>query len=939
MTDWDLTTDEGLREACAEVEEGIDREDLDQVTAFLEEVAAVPHSERASGDFQKRIWLSNPITNTPWWVPPAAFENTELRRWFADRTNVELPADWKRRGEALANVFWETVDRSGFIQRTGRPRRHTLRTLAALFPEHLTGAIAEDRLYELQSRMGSSPVWAAGVQGVERECRDQALYSFWIRHRLDEVLGKPETMAGHARRLLVSGELAELVSGERQPEGETTEPESENQQAKDEPAESESEDRPTNVWLFRAGVDGEDEDAWLNGGLAFLGYREVGDLTGCASQDDVRERVAAAYPNAKAQTITNYTTYLRQFAVDPELGDLVVMPRKGQPTVAIGRIAGHYAHAEVDGALRHTRPVEWERRELPRGSLGVKVVKKLNTLGTACWLGGPEQADRIERKLKGGLDSSDTPRLDPLPAIRRRRGIPSVPGGFDGMLATLDFIREHPSREDIRDHLRNRYPNLQQRTLDTQFRQLRTGFGCIQESGDQVELTELGERLLESGNADALRDGLLTKVLGPDHVIVELAGGPKRQADLVARQQRANPNYTSTFGPLLQLGWLQQLDVLHKQDDGMFALTERGRRWREAIHWTPDTLPTGEPDGPLPVSDETDVSVPPLADIVSTVREEARKRDLAFDQDLIESLHLGLWPNSQRHFAVLAGLSGSGKTQLAVEYGRAITGARDESAIRLCVVSVAPGWHDPTALLGYVNPLDGTWAGTDFQRFLLNAAGNPGEVHVCVLEEMNLSHPEQYLAPILSAMERDGGMVEFHDEDEMALGVPRRIRYPRNLVLIGTVNMDETTMGLSDKVPDRAFTREFWDIEVDEWPGWKACELAGEDRNRVRTLLKDLMTALRPARLHFGWRVIAECVAFLERRAADSAELPFGQALDQITYAKVLPKLRGDDAERSRNALKACRDVLEGAGLEQSARKVADLIEDLDETGTFRFWR
>ena len=153
--------------------------------------------------------------------------------------------------------------------------------------------------------MSSNLVWArrrfgpAGVQGVERECRDQALYSFWIRHRLDEVLGKPETMAGHARRLLLSGELAELVSGERQPEGETTEPESENQQAKDEPAESESEDRPTNVWLFRAGKDGEDEDAWLDGNLAFLGFREVGDLTGCASQDDVRERVAAAYPECQ----------------------------------------------------------------------------------------------------------------------------------------------------------------------------------------------------------------------------------------------------------------------------------------------------------------------------------------------------------------------------------------------------------------------------------------------------------------------------------------------------------------------------------------------------------------------------------------------------------------------------------------------------------------
>ena len=146
-------------------------------------------------------------------------------------------------------------------------------------------------------------------------------------------------------------------------------------------------------------------------------------------------------------------------------------------------------------------------------------------------------------------------------------------------------------------------------------------------------------------------------------------------------------------------------------------------------------------------------------------------------------------------------------------------------------------------------------------------------------------------------------------------------------------------MGISDKVLDRAFTLEFWDIEVDEWPGWDECKLADDERETVQNLLNALAGALRPARLHFGWRVIAEYVTFLERRAADSAELPFERALDQITYAKVLPKLRGDDSQRHRDALGACRDVLKDEGLAESAQKVEDLIADLDETGSFRFWR
>ena len=162
-------------------------------------------------------------------------------------------------------------------------------------------------------------------------------------------------------------------------------------------------------------------------------------------------------------------------------------------------------------------------------------------------------------------------------------------------------------------------------------------------------------------------------------------------------------------------------------------------------HWFPKRY---EDDDPIPV-----VFVPPLGEIVERVQAAASERDLAFSCELIESLHLGLWANERRHFAILAGLSGSGKTQLAMEYGRALTGADDESSVRLCAVSAAPGWHDPSPLLGYVNPLDGAYAGTDFQRFLLHAAGNPKEVHVAVLDEMN---PVPSGAVPRAAAQRDG---------------------------------------------------------------------------------------------------------------------------------------------------------------------------------------
>ena len=283
---------------------------------------------------------------------------------------------------------------------------------------------------------------------------------------------------------------------------------------------------------------------------------------------------------------------------------------------------------------------------------------------------------------------------------------------------------------------------------------------------------------------------------------------------------------------------------------------------------------------------------------------------------------------------------GSHPTQLAIEYAKALTGEDGESNGRIRTIAVQPGWYDPTPLLGYVNPLgDNRYTRTEFLLFLIQAADNPSQPHVCVLDEMNLSHPEQYLAPILSAMELEHGSIELHSGHEDEYGIPPSVRYPPNLVLIGTVNMDETTMGISDKVLDRAFTLEFWDVDVGGWPGWERTSLIDQDRDAVRQTLTRLMEALSPARLHFGWRVIEEVVRFMEQRQSQSAELSVSDALDRVIYAKVLPKLRGDDSPRFRNALEDCRTALKESNLTRSARKVDELIEDVEQTGSFRFWR
>ena len=310
---------------------------------------------------------------------------------------------------------------------------------------------------------------------------------------------------------------------------------------------------------------------------------------------------------------------------------------------------------------------------------------------------------------------------------------------------------------------------------------------------------------------------------------------------------------------------------------------------------------------------------------------------LSFPPRLVAQLHAGLWSHPVRHFAVLTGISGSGKTQLALRYAQALCNGTTGDSAHVRVIPVQPGWYDPSALLGYVNPIqDASYRSAPFLDLLLRAAADPQQPHVVILDEMNLSHPEQYLAPILSAMETHG-WIDLHSLGDESTSVPMRVRYPSNLALIGTVNMDETTHGLSDKVLDRAYTLEFWDIEVGDFPGWSGVSLPGDLKDTTRTVLGELGAALAPVRLHFGWRTIDDVLGYLAFQAQAGAL--DADALDHVVYAKVLPKLRGDASPRFEKAFQDTHGILKRHALRRCLAKVEAMQDDLLATGSARFWR
>ena len=526
-------------------------------------------------------------------------------------------------------------------------------------------------------------------------------------------------------------------------------------------------------------------------------------------------------------------------------------------------------------------------------------------------------------------------KLVPLPAALRSRGLTTMTVGFQSVLNILESCRDGVSHEDLMSHFRAVNPSLKDSSINKLISALFREFNCLKVNGDQYVLTDRGHAVLESRDPSELMDWLVTRILGVDHAFVILRDeGSCLIEDLVRKIQQVNPGWTTKWTPDIIVNDLRILGMLVRDDDNVLSLTDAGREWANRIHWKPEFLVKEEaPDVPAAVEEtqgekeEAPVEMPEFPEILREVSQSGH-----FPEPLVRRLNAGIWANKLRHFAVLTGLSGSGKTLLARSYGRAIAGKADGRGSQLCTIPVQPGWYDPTALLGYVNPLQGeSYLRTPFLEFLLEAADSPTRPFTVVLDEMNLSRPEQYLAPILSAMET-GAPLNLHREGDIFDGIPSAIRYPGNLAIIGTVNMDETTHGISDKVLDRAFTIEFWDIDLASYPHWGQRDLSKENEEFARELLEKLMDSLKPARMHFGWRVVDDVLDYMSRVIAHGGVNDPAVMLDSVVYAKILPKLRGDDSPRFREALESCLRILDERGLRDCHKKIKELKDDLEAT-------
>ena len=318
-------------------------------------------------------------------------------------------------------------------------------------------------------------------------------------------------------------------------------------------------------------------------------------------------------------------------------------------------------------------------------------------------------------------------------------------------------------------------------------------------------------------------------------------------------------------------------------------------------------------------------------------------------------------------FAILTGLAGSGKTQLAMRLGEWF-GIDEHGRHRHAVVPVRPDWTGPESIFGYEdalrtsNSVAPVWFVPEAFEFILRAALDPEHPYLLILDEMNLAHVERYFSDFLSGIEsRRPVLPDLVFDRQSSQWVLReagaqRVPFPRNLFVVGTVNVDETTYMFSPKVLDRAFTFEFR-VTADELEADLRRPIAvpaGDDR-RVRAFaslatrddwqqvhphpaqdeivstLREVHTILSGASQEFGHRTLYEILRFCAFFAT-TGDADTNTALDLAMMQKVLPKVHGS-RRRVEPVLNELAALTQGIGptprLPLTHQKTARMLESV----------
>ena len=187
---------------------------------------------------------------------------------------------------------------------------------------------------------------------------------------------------------------------------------------------------------------------------------------------------------------------------------------------------------------------------------------------------------------------------------------------------------------------------------------------------------------------------------------------------------------------------------------------------------------------------------------LNKIKNSFKEVGFEFSDRLLYAFHTSLKVGDWNPLTVLAGVSGTGKSELPRLYSR-------YGGINFLPLAVQSNWDSPYSLFGYYNSLEGKFNATSLLKVLYQAQEDAKNsisdyLTIVLLDEMNLAHVELYFSELLSKLELLRGSDEVKLEIDIAEKNPYEIKLNKNIIWVGTMNEDETTKSLSDKVIDRS---------------------------------------------------------------------------------------------------------------------------------------
>ena len=368
------------------------------------------------------------------------------------------------------------------------------------------------------------------------------------------------------------------------------------------------------------------------------------------------------------------------------------------------------------------------------------------------------------------------------------------------------------------------------------------------------------------------------------------------------------------------------------------------------------------------------------------------KKQNVVDNSTVSNYRPYITAIKSKPFLLLAGISGTGKSRIVRELARACweEGTDEYKAQKpknFQMVQVKPNWHDSSDLIGYVSRVSGKaeFVAGEFLKFIAKAWEDTETPYFLCLDEMNLAPVEQYFAEYLSVIEsrkshEDGTVTTdpileksaedwyrvltselTNDDNVRNRFLEEGICIPQNFIVVGTVNMDETTFSFSRKVLDRAMTIEMNEVDlhggltkrhesigklsnaelvgsavegVDVYNDYTdVCDIALGYLQKVNDVLEGtpFKVAYR-TRNEFLLYVVNNLPYCKDENGNDLEQgYVIARALDEITSMKVLSRIEGDDTKVSDELLdnlsKAIEDGLKTVSGEENTVKSISLAK------------